>query len=590
MLPAPGVLALAAAFAVATALAQLASRAPPWRFDSPLQFNSDFAVATGFAWTLFQLVAHRASPQERARWLMACGAMLLLAAIQATDGLVGLGVVEDDWLIDLPLWLAVAGLTRAVLQPARRKRGVLLLWSAGLVLQTLFVVCDYGDGRAVEGWALPADAAHAVAEWAELLAIECHVVALVLCRVLPRTTVAALRNASLPLGTLARRLYGEADLFRAARYPPARWAFWPGVRGLLGVAACLGLLAAVGPAARSSSGRPLMAQLQDLLGLWCFAAFDPLSYYLQGLYRAGGRREAATYLTRLETKNGLMRALDRGGRPAPPSEDLNDKLRFAERSVAEGLAAPPILLAVDAQGIDRRVSRARLDRDLFVKPRRGRGARGTAVYRRVARERFLAPWGETLDLDALLLRLARQGRERPLIAQPRLANHAEVDDLADCSLVTVRVLTCLDALGQPVATHGLLRVLSKLEPAWHAKDEWAAAIDVQTGRLGPMVSDRLAALTLRAALHPITGARVEGRLLSTWPALRELALAAHRVFPHRALIGWDLASTPEGPRLLEGNSNPDVMFPQRAAGEGFGRSPLGPLLRHHLDVLADRLP
>ena len=38
--------------------------------------------------------------------------------------------------------------------------------------------------------------------------------------------------------------------------------------------------------------------------------------------------------------------------------------------------------------------------------------------------------------------------------------------------------------------------------------------------------------------------------------------------------------------LLEGNTNLDVMFPQRAYGEGFGRGPLGPLLHLHLVDLA----
>jgi hypothetical protein len=84
----------------------------------------------------------------------------------------------------------------------------------------------------------------------------------------------------------------------------------------------------------------------------------------------------------------------------------------------------------------------------------------------------------------------------------------------------------------------------------------------------------------------VKGQPVAGRVLATWPALKALAMAAHRAFPHRILVGWDLASTVDGPVLLEGNINLDVMFPQRVHRQGFADSPLGPLLQHHLATLA----
>jgi hypothetical protein len=161
-----------------------------------------------------------------------------------------------------------------------------------------------------------------------------------------------------------------------------------------------------------------------------------------------------------------------------------------------------------------------------------------------------------------------------------------VADLADRSLVTFRILTCLDANGRPTVTHGVLRILSKFEPGWPGDDEYGAPIDLASGRLGPLSSDRILRCTLRWPRHPVLGHTVEGRRLSTWPGLQALALAAHAAFAHRTLVGWDLASTPEGPVVLEGNNSLDVMFPQRVYRQGFGRGPLGPLLQHHLAALA----
>jgi hypothetical protein len=84
--------------------------------------------------------------------------------------------------------------------------------------------------------------------------------------------------------------------------------------------------------------------------------------------------------------------------------------------------------------------------------------------------------------------------------------------------------------------------------------------------------------------HPVTGAPVHGRLLEAWPQIRALALEAQLVFSDRMLVGWDIALTPAGPVILEGNSYPDVHFLQRVHEQPIGRSALAPLLRRALDA------
>lgn len=585
------VLAWAFAMAIATGLAQFVTEKPAWHFDSAVHLTSVVAVATGLGWTLFQLALHRGTRRERSRWLLACGAMAVLGAIEATDWLVGSGLISDDWLLDLPLWLAATAMLRTVLRRGRERPGALRMWRLGMALQFVFIVCDLLQGKSWHAWFMPADGFASMAEWSELLAIESYVVALVLTGRDAGADAAGLRRATLAVGAETRRIYEQAHLFRKAIYPPVRWAFWPGVRGALTVVASIGLVVVVGPVARRASGRSLRAQLGDLLALGLKHGFDPLAYYFQELYRPGGRAEAAHYLTRSETKNGLLHVMNSMRTSPDGPREMKDKVLFAACCRREGLPVPPTLLeggGGSGSGDDawRQAPRDSFDRDLFCKLRSGRGARGALMFRRVAFERYLAPEGDEIDLDTLMSRLAALGRSAPLIVQPRLRNHAELADLADLSLVTVRVLTCLDAEGRPVVTHALLRILSKLEPAWRRKDEYGVPIDLDSGRLGALSSDRLASCALRFGRHPVTGRAVEGRVLQTWPAIRELALDAHRAFSHRILVGWDIAMTDEGPVLLEGNVNLDIMFPQRVYRQGIGRSPLGPLLKHHLAVLA----
>ncbi|MFT3986708.1 sugar-transfer associated ATP-grasp domain-containing protein [Aestuariivirga sp.] len=187
----------------------------------------------------------------------------------------------------------------------------------------------------------------------------------------------------------------------------------------------------------------------------------------------------------------------------------------------------------------------------------------------------------------MIAEITRELEGKLMIVQPWLRNHSDIADLAKDSLITFRVVTCLNAHGDPEATMAMLRVLAKLEPDWaNALDEeYAAPIELETGRLGLFTGDNMATSTLRYDVQPITGAQVAGRIVKEWPAVRDIALRAHRAIRHRAAIGWDIALTPEGPMVLEGNNNFDVMFLQRVHDVGIGRTRLGVLLAHQFDLL-----
>ena len=74
-------------------------------------------------------------------------------------------------------------------------------------------------------------------------------------------------------------------------------------------------------------------------------------------------------------------------------------------------------------------------------------------------------------------------------------------------------------------------------------------------------------------------------MLKEWPAIRDVAISTHHAFPHRTLIGWDIALTGNGPIVLEGNSNLDVMFLQRVHDAPAGKGRLGELMNFHLNTL-----
>jgi hypothetical protein len=63
--------------------------------------------------------------------------------------------------------------------------------------------------------------------------------------------------------------------------------------------------------------------------------------------------------------------------------------------------------------------------------------------------------------------------------------------------------------------------------------------------------------------HPKTGVRITGRRLPDWPQVLDLAQKAHQIFSECVFIGWDIALTPDGPLLVEGNVGWDVEMVQK---------------------------
>jgi hypothetical protein len=121
------------------------------------------------------------------------------------------------------------------------------------------------------------------------------------------------------------------------------------------------------------------------------------------------------------------------------------------------------------------------------------------------------------------------------------------------------------------------------------KTELGSPVDLETGILGLMTGDKGDTRFQWFADHPVTGVPVLGRTLPHWPEIRAVALAAHLACPDRLLVGWDIALTPDGAVLLEGNAYPDVDFLQRVHRCPLGASPMGPLLYARLIALQQRI-
>ena len=80
----------------------------------------------------------------------------------------------------------------------------------------------------------------------------------------------------------------------------------------------------------------------------------------------------------------------------------------------------------------------------------------------------------------------------------------------------------------------------------------AVLIDMQTGKLTGTGIDK----KLNEHECSATGIRYDGYPVPYWEEIKQLCLDAALVNDQIHFIGWDVAITPEGPVLIEGNRRP----------------------------------
>jgi hypothetical protein len=287
-------------------------------------------------------------------------------------------------------------------------------------------------------------------------------------------------------------------------------------------------------------------------------------------------------------KNGLYKVLTWQVSKSKRRIMLGDKLGMHQICEENGIPTVPLLMVADGGNLEYRCKPADLEQDLFIKPRQSKGSRGIEVIR-YRDGKYLRETGATLDRDGLFALITQLSKDAPMLVQPWLKNHPDIADLAELALMRIRVITCLDDKGMPVITHAVVSNLCKLETSWATDYEYGAAINLETGVLGPMTGDKGEMWLHWYDEHPVTHARVVGRVMPCWNQVRSIALAAHSACRDRLLVGWDIAVATGGAVLLEGNSYPDVDFLQRAHQCAIGDSPLGPLLYARLTDLERRV-
>ena len=336
-----------------------------------------------------------------------------------------------------------------------------------------------------------------------------------------------------------------------------------------------------GGAIAKRSGLGVAAQVRGQLVMAARHAIAPFWYYMFELYLPERARRAGLYLTAHETIGPAYTLLQ----PPPGADGMDDKIWFAEHCHEQGVRAVPVLMHF--AGGERQPLKGGCevlpDGDLFVKPRSGSGGHRMERWDFLGEGRYRNAHGEVLTRGQLMEKLSRQSLKDDFLVQPRLANHPALDDISNGALATVRLLTCRNEKGMPEATNAAFRMAigNAVVDNFH-QGGLATAVNMETGEIGVASDIGISPEVGWRESHPVSGARFAGRILPHWQQVVALAIKAHEAFPHRVVVGWDVAMLPDGAMIIEGNGKPDLDIHQRAERGPAGASRIAQLLAYNV--------
>lgn len=169
--------------------------------------------------------------------------------------------------------------------------------------------------------------------------------------------------------------------------------------------------------------------------------------------------------------------------------------------------------------------------------------------------------GKEAPADPQALRDSLMARGLYLVEEG-IVQHPQMDLLCPSSINTIRVVT-LVVDGVAKHLYSLVRMGLGDSPVDNISSGGMYTWVDGDGTLRyPCFHDKTASYV---EVHPKTGMRVVGFVIPLYREVVDLCLRAALVEPRVGYVGWDVAVTPDGPVLVEGNLIPGYDMPQTAA-------------------------
>lgn len=185
-------------------------------------------------------------------------------------------------------------------------------------------------------------------------------------------------------------------------------------------------------------------------------------------------------------------------------------------------------------------------KDAFCKPLAGRYGNG-AFRVWCKNNEILTRGGTKSGFEALEVAI-------PYLVQERIVQHPDISKFHESSLNTIRLVSCIGGRGEVCFLGGFFR----MGVAGGVVDNASAGgvicgVNVQTGVLDSLGYQLNKTSAIEIEEHPTSGVFFKDIQLPWFREILDIVRRAHGLAPWIRSVGWDVAITPSGPLLIEGN-------------------------------------
>ncbi len=359
------------------------------------------------------------------------------------------------------------------------------------------------------------------------------------------------KNDTIQLRKAATRfVWNNASSVKAKAVLLLKALIWP----ILATVSIPLILSTKGTRIKKLFGKSLSSQLAEIIKISLLWGLSPDTYYSQRLYWINLDTYAKDILSGYEV--ALLNMALNSNKDA---ELVNNKLRFYKFCISNNLQTVPVIAAFENgkttwENTDEELPKS----TLYFKPSEGLAGKGIERWAYKSGTEVWENEGVELKQTSLLDYFAVQSKATPYILQEAATNHTAMHPYSSTGIVTFRVGTILDSNNKAKVFNCHMVMPWKDSFANHGTyGGFNAMMHLKTHSFQCAIK-RLPELTLLQE-HPVTHAAIEGAKLSIFPELEELALRAHEKIPQVRSIGWDIAYTPKGAEIVEGNTQWGLM-------------------------------
>ncbi|MDT7829339.1 sugar-transfer associated ATP-grasp domain-containing protein [Pricia sp. S334] len=323
-----------------------------------------------------------------------------------------------------------------------------------------------------------------------------------------------------------------------------------------------------------SDKKPVLLMLKEFFGLWAIKKSFPIHYIIRFLYR----NEYKNPYDYLDMKQYRSIILSKKNNQEEYVHLLSDKFLFSLLCEKYGLPSPKVV-SYNMNGsffYNGKVQSAGIVEELFEC---FKNVLQTSGVKRLFIKSFCGYGGTEvflLEYSSLKEDLKKFGNiilTGAFVHQEGIVQHAEVNKIYPHSINTLRVETYIENSGKI----NILGMVMRFGAGGKFVDNlssggFSVPVEPLTGNLMPKGLQRIRFGGNVYYRHPDTDFEFKGYKIPYFNEARQLCLQLAQHIPNR-LVGWDIALTPNGPVVIEGNHTPGIMLGEIGYG-GYVKHPL----------------